>query len=125
MSGMIGRLEVLRMLEAASPFMGGIAEVTHAVAAMKTDNLRLIYVPAGELLAVYQRRRARLPDAHPTSAAVNWLLNVLASYVSADVGVVTLEGSGRVMSIWLTERGDSVLATLAGDDRRGSAPRSR
>ncbi|GAA3318105.1 hypothetical protein GCM10017710_34890 [Arthrobacter ramosus] len=29
-SGMIGRLELLRMLEAASSSMSGIAEVTHA-----------------------------------------------------------------------------------------------
>lgn len=117
-SGMIGRLELLRMLEAASSSMSGIAEVTHAVAAMKTDYLGLSYVPAAKLLAVYQRRRARLPDAHPTSTAVDWLLNALPSYVGADVGLVMLKGAGRVMFIWLTEQGDSVLATLVGDDHR-------
>jgi hypothetical protein len=117
---MIERRHLLQMLEAAPPSMSGIAEVTHAVAAMKTDFLRSADVRAEELRTIYQRRRARLPDAHPTSAAVDWLLNVLASYASAHVRLVSLESPGRVMAVWLTEQADSVLATAADDDRRGS-----
>lgn len=33
-------------------------------------------------------------------------------------GTVTLEGSGQVISIWLTEQGDSVLAAWLADDHR-------
>lgn len=119
-SGMIERRHLLQMLEAAPPSMSGIAEVTQAVAAMKTDFLQLSDVRAEELRIIYQRRRARLPDTHPTSAAVDWLLNALASYASAYVRVVSFESPGRLMTIWLTEQADSVLATAAHDDRRGS-----
>jgi hypothetical protein len=115
---MIERRHLLQMLEAVPPSMSGIAEVRHAVAAMKTDFLRSADVRAGELRTIYQRRRARLPDTHLTSAAVDWLLNALASYPSAYVRLVSLEIPGRVMTIWLTEQADSVLATMAHDDRR-------
>ena len=98
--------------------MSGIAEVMHAVATATTDDFQLRHVPAEELRTVYQRRRARLMDAHPTSDAVDRLLKALASYTHADVSVVTLEGSGRVVSIWLSEPPDSVLATLVADDKR-------
>ena len=117
-SGTIGRRHLLSMLENASPTMSGVAGVTHAVAAINADDLELRYVSAEELRGVYRRRRERLPDAHPTSPAVDALLAMLAAYAGAYVGTVTLEGAGQVMSVWLTEKADSVLATMAADDNR-------
>jgi hypothetical protein len=52
------------------------------------------------------------------SAAVDALLAALAAYTGAYVGTVTVEGAGHVMSVWLTEKADSVLATMAADDNR-------
>jgi hypothetical protein len=117
-SGTIGRRHLLRMLDNASPTMNGVVDVTRAVTAINADHLELRYVSAEELRGVYGRRRERSPDAHPTRAAVDTLLAALAGYADTYVGTVTLEVAGQVMSVWLTESADSVLATMAADDHR-------
>ncbi|GAB3595602.1 hypothetical protein GCM10027408_02030 [Microbacterium tumbae] len=93
-------------------------EVSREFAAMGADELELRYVSADELRGIYGRRSAGLPSGHSTRAAVDDLLAALKTYGSTYVGTVGMERAGRIVSVWLTETTDAVLAVMSAEDHR-------
>ena len=110
----IKRDDLVRLLEAGK-FPGGI-RLLDLVTASRPGELVLKPIPVRELLAAYERRRARMPDAHPMSLTVDRLLTALAACKDEEVNVVTLEAPRSLVAVWLTKNADAVLSTLVEEE---------
>lgn len=79
---------------------------------LDVDELTMRAIPASELRTTYERRRARMPDSHPSAPPVDRLLAALAAYRRSDVNAVVVDTPVGIAAVWLSEPVDVVLATL-------------
>jgi len=99
---------------------GASREVDEALAMLNTAPARLpmALIATDEARKTYQRRLASVPSTSPMTTSIEALLATLASYAKPLLGLVVLENSGRVLSIWLEEGSHAVLGVLSGNDKR-------
>ena len=107
----IQRADLMQMLQSGSP-VDNARPIVERLGALDADELPARAIPTRELQAIYERRRTRMPDAHPLAQWVDRLLAALKNYRGAEVLAVTLESSSGVITVWLSGSGDSVISTL-------------
>lgn len=107
----IRRVDLLRLLESESS-VGQAQPIVEQLRAVDADELPMSALPTHQLQAIYERRRTRMPDAHPLSASVDRLLAALQNYRDPVVIAITLESSTSIAVVWLSAAADSVISTL-------------
>jgi len=92
--------------------------IVEALSRFEVDELTLRAIPASELRTTYERRRARMPDSHPSAPSVDRLLAALAAYRGNDVNAVVVETPVGIAAVWLSEPVAVALSTLLDKDNR-------
>ena len=85
---------------------------------LRVDDVAMSEVSAHGLRKIYERRRRRMPDAHPLAPGVDRLLAALSDYRTATLHSISIEASGRVAAVWLSELDGTVMSSVVDTDRR-------